>query len=87
MLLEAWRTFEADTVAAEQRQVSHTLQLLPVAAPQKLTDTMGVHTQLKQSCQTASIVLSHPCCFTTIHTAYTELCCRHAGLSALNCCH
>ena len=48
MLLEAWRTFEADTVAAEQRQVSHALQLLPVAAFQKMIDTMGVHTQPKQ---------------------------------------
>ena len=46
MLLEAWRTFEANTVAAEQRQVSHAL---PVAATQKTTDTVGVHTQLKQS--------------------------------------
>lgn len=27
MLLEAWRAFEADAVAAEQRQVSHTLQV------------------------------------------------------------
>ncbi len=57
MLLEAWRTFEANTVAAEQRQVSHALQLLPVAASQKTTDTMNVHTQLKQLNSKL-----HPCC-------------------------
>lgn len=60
MLLEAWRTFEADTVAAEQRQVSHTLQLMPVAASQNTADTMGVRTQLKRS----KVKQQAPCCHT-----------------------
>lgn len=60
MLLEAWRTFEADTVAAEQRQVSHALQVLPIAAPQKLTDTLGVQTRLKQ----LQVKQQAPCCHT-----------------------